>query len=80
MKTHENIPINSIAFVNLISVRLEGLQSLIEYSKIRSNGSLLNYRAEQGWNNMPNEVFVHKDCRRKYTRRLQKNTKTRKCY
>ena len=60
----ENTPINSKACVNcynvegdLISVRLEGLQSLMEYSKIRSNANLLNYRTEQVRNNMPNEVY-----------------------
>ena len=60
----ENTPINSKACVkcnnvegDLISVRLEGLQSLTEYSKIRSNANLLNYRTEQVRNNMPNEVY-----------------------
>ena len=41
----------------MISVRLEGLQSLTEYSKIRSNANLLNYRTEQVRNNMPNEIY-----------------------
>ena len=41
----------------MISVRLEGLQSLSEYSKIRSNENLLNYCTEQERNNMPNEVY-----------------------
>ena len=41
----------------MISVRLEGLQSLTEYSKIRSNANLLNYCTEQERNNMPNEVY-----------------------
>ena len=49
---------------DLISVRLKGLQSLIEYSKIRSNESILNYLTEQEENNMPNKVFAHKNCRR----------------
>ena len=60
----ESTPINSKACVNcnnvegeLISVRLEGLQSLIEYSIIRSNANLLNYGTEQVRNNMPNEVY-----------------------
>ena len=60
----ENTPINSKACVkcnnvegDLISVRLEGLQSLTEYSKIRSNANLLNYRTEQVRNNMPNEIY-----------------------
>ena len=48
---------------DLISVRLKGLQSLIEYSKIRSNESILNYLTEQEENNMPNKVFAHKVCR-----------------
>ena len=75
----EHTPINSKACVNcnnvegdLISVCLEGLQSLIEYSKIRSNASLLNYFMEQLRNNMPNEVFVYKNCSHKYTSPLQK--------
>ena len=57
----ENTPINSKARANynvevdLISVHLEGFQSLIEYSKIRSNANLLNYRTKQVRNNMPNE-------------------------
>ena len=48
----ENTPINSKARANynvevdLISVHLEGFQSLIEYSKIRSNANLLNYRTK----------------------------------
>ena len=61
----ENTPINSKACVNcnnvegdLISVRLKCLQILIEYSKIRSNANLLNYRTEQVRNNMPNEVYL----------------------
>ena len=41
----------------MISVRLEGLQSLTEYNKIRSNANLLNYCTEQERNNMPNEVY-----------------------
>ena len=41
----------------MISARLEGLQSLTEYSKIRSNENLLNYCTEQERNNMPNEVY-----------------------
>ena len=60
----ESTPINSKTCVNcnnvegeLISVRLEGLQSLIEYSIIRSNANLLNYGTEQVRNNMPNEVY-----------------------
>ena len=60
----ENTPTNSKACVkcnnvegDLTSVRLEGLQSLTEYSKIRSNANLLNYRTEQVRNNMPNEVY-----------------------
>ena len=60
----ENTPINSKACVNcnnlegdLISVRLNCLQSLIEYSKICSNANLLNYRTEQVRNNMPNEIY-----------------------
>ena len=75
----EHTPINSKACVNcnnvegdLISVCLEGLQSLIEYSKLRSNATLLNYFMEQLRNNMPNEVFVHKNCSHKYTSPLQK--------
>ena len=75
----EYTPINSKACVNcnnvegdLISVCLEGLQSLIEYSKIRSNASLLNYFMEQLRNNMPNEVFVHKNFSHKYTSPLLK--------
>ena len=75
----EYTPINSKACVNcnnvegdLISVCLEGLQSLIEYSKIRSNASLLNYFMKQLRNNMPNEVFVHNNCSHKYTSPLQK--------
>ena len=38
-------------------MRLKCLQSLIEYSKIRSNANLLNYSTEQVRNNMPNEVY-----------------------
>ena len=70
----ENTPINSKACVicnnvegDLISVLLKGLQSLTEYSKIRSNRLLLNYLTEEERSNMPNEVFVHKNCRRDYT-------------
>ena len=47
---------------NLISVRLKGLQNLIECTKIRSNGSLLNYLTEQDSNFMPNKIFVREDC------------------
>ena len=49
----ENTRINSKASViyddvegNLISVRLKGLQNLVEWTKIHSNGSLLNYLME----------------------------------
>ena len=49
----ENTPINSKACVicnnvdgDMISVRLKGLHSLIEYIKIRSNAILLNYPTE----------------------------------
>ena len=75
----ENTPINSKACVicsnvegDLISLRLKGLQGLIKHSKTRSNGSLLNYLTEQERNNMPNKVFVHKNCRRDYTNPLRK--------
>ena len=47
----------------LISVCLKGLQNLIECSKIRLNGSLLNYLKEEGTSYMSNKVFLHKDCR-----------------
>ena len=53
-------------------MRLKGLQSLLEYSKIRSNGILLNYPTEQERNNMPNKVFVHKNSRRDYTNPFRK--------
>ena len=60
----ENTPINSKTCVNcnnvegdLISVHLEVLQNLNEYSKIRSNANLLNSRTEQVRNNMSNEVY-----------------------
>ena len=50
----ENTRINSKASVicdnverNLISVHLKGLQSLIEYSTVRSNRSLVNYLTEK---------------------------------
>ena len=72
------LAINSKVCVNcnnvgdLISVRLEGLQSLIEYSKIHSNANLLNYFTEQGRNSMPNEVFVHQNCSRWYTSSVRK--------
>ena len=59
-----NTPINSKTGVNcnnvegdLISVHLEVLQNLNEYSKIRSNANLLNSRTEQVRNNMSNEVY-----------------------
>ena len=78
----ENTPINSKACVicnnvegDLISMHLKGLQSFIEYSKIRSNGLLLNYLTEQERNNIPNEVFVHKNCRRDYTNPLRSKQK-----
>ena len=81
----ENTRINSKASVicnnvegDLISVRLKGLQSLIECSKIRSNGSLLNYLMEEESNYMPNKLFAYKDCRGGCTNLLRKITKTRK--
>ena len=65
----ENTRINSKASVidnnvesNLTSVRLKGLQSLIECTKVRSNGSFLNYVTEQDSNYMPNKIFVREDC------------------
>ena len=65
----ENTRINSKASAisdnvegNLISVHLKGLQDLIECTKIRSNGSLLNYLTEQDSNFMPNKIFVREDC------------------
>ena len=65
----ENTRINSKASAisdnvegNLIPVRLKGLQDLIECTKIRSNGSLLNYLTEQDSNFMPNKIFVREDC------------------
>ena len=64
---------------NLIPVRLKGLQSLVECTKIRSNGSILSYLMEQGSNYMPNKVFVREDCRGDYTNTLRKITETRKC-
>ena len=36
---------------------LEGLQSLTQYSKTRSNANLLSYCTEQERNNMSNEVY-----------------------
>ena len=56
-----------------------GLQSLVECTKIRSNGSVLSYLAEQDSNYMPNKVFVREDCRGDYTNPLRKITETRKC-
>ena len=62
--------------VDLISVYLECLQILIEYSKIRSNANLLNYLSEQVRNNLPNEVYSFLrivDC--KYTSLSRKKQK-----
>ena len=59
----------------MISALLKGLQSLTEYSKIRSNRLLLNYLTKQERNNMPNEVFVHKNCRRDCTNPSRKKQK-----
>ena len=80
----ENTCINSKASVvcdnvegNLISVRLKGLQSLVECCKNHSNGRLLNYLTEQDSNNMPNKVFVDKGCRCDYTNSLREITETR---
>ena len=64
--------------VDLISVHLKGLQSLIEYSKTRSNVILLNYPTEQERNNMPNEVFVPKNSRRGYNNPLRKKNRNKK--
>ena len=61
-------------------MRLKGLQSLIEYRKIRSSGSLLIYLTEQESNKMSNKVFVHKNRRRDYTNPLWKKAETRKYY
>ena len=60
-------------------MHLKGLQSLIEYSTVRSNRSLVNYLTEKDSNYMPNKVFVHKDCAGDYTNPLRKITETRKC-
>ena len=59
-------------------MRLKGLQSVTEYSKIRSNGILLNYPTEQDRNNMPNKVFVHKNFRRDSTKPLRKKNRNKK--
>ena len=79
----ENTGINSKAFAicnnvegDLISVRLKGLQNLVEWTKIHSNGSLLNYLMKEGTNYMSNKVFVHKD----YTNALRQKAETRKYF
>ena len=54
---------------------LKGLQSLIECSKIRSDGSLLNCLMEEGTNYMPNKVFVHKDYSGDYSNPLRSRNK-----
>ena len=59
-------------------MRLKGLQSFIEYSKIRLYGILLNYPAGQERNNMPKKVFVHKNSRRDYTNPLRKKNRNKK--
>lgn len=38
------------------------LQSLIECSRICSNGCFFSYLMEEESNYMPNKEFVHKDC------------------
>ena len=53
---------------------------LIEYGKICSNRSLLNYLAKQKRNNMPNKVFVNKGCECDYNNPLRKKRETRKQY
>ena len=60
---------------DLISASFKGLKTLIEYSKICSNGHLLNYLAEKERNNKSNKFFVHEDCRRDYTIPLRKKLK-----
>ena len=62
----------------MISVPLKGFENLIECSKVRSNGSLLNHLIEQETDFMSNKVLAHKDCKGDYTNLSWKITETRK--